>query len=195
MRVQPSHRIVAVAVLCVAALIALVANEGMARQSGQEALLPMEAIDPRAPLSGHYVQLNLMQRLAPNTPCPQVEGGADWIAFTRGADGVLSFAGGSTSRDGAQQMGPVLVEGTFTCSEPVIGFDGAEGMPGWVRLDLGIDRFHINQTDAMRIERVLREQRPGQETRAFAIVSVSRDGTARLKGLMIDGERLELTWL
>lgn len=195
MKVQPSHRIAAVAALCVAALIALVVNEGVARQSGQEALLPMEAIDPRSPLSGHYVQLNLMERLAPNTPCPQVESGSDWIAFTRDADGALSFAGAATSRDGAQQIGPVLIEGTFTCSEPVTGVDGAEGMPGWVRLDLGIDRFHINQTDALRIERILSEQRPNQETRAFAIVSVSRDGTARLKGLMIDGERLELTWL
>jgi hypothetical protein len=64
-----------------------------------------------------------------------------------------------------------------------------------VRLDLGVDRFHINQQDALRIERVLREQRPDQETRAFAIISVGRDGRARLKGLRIDGERFELSWL
>ena len=55
----------------------------------------------------------------------------------------------------------------------MIAAEGNPGMPGWVQLDLGVDRFHINQTDAMRIERVLREQRPGEETRAFAIVSVA----------------------
>ena len=42
---------------------------------------------------------------------------------------------------------------------------------------------------------MLREQRPGEETRAYAIVSIARDGQARLKGLMVDGERLELSWL
>lgn len=195
MRVQPAHRIVAVAALCAAALIGLVVSEGMARQSGQEALLPMEAVDPRSLLQGHYVDLRLVQRLEPNVPCPQVEGGAEWLAFSRDSRGVLDFAGAARSRDGAQQIGPVPVKGTFSCSEPVIGVDGAEGMPGWVQLDLGVDRFHINQTDALRIERILSEQRPGQETRAFAIVSVARDGTARLKGLVVDGERLELNWL
>jgi hypothetical protein len=47
----------------------------------------------------------------------------------------------------------------------------------------------------MRIERVLREQRADQETSAFAILSVGRDGRARLRALLIDGERFELSWL
>ena len=61
-------------------------------------------------------------------------------------------------------------------------------------LDLGIDRFHINQADAERIERVLREQR-GRATRASRSSRSARDGRARLKGLMVDGERFELSWL
>jgi hypothetical protein len=195
MRVQPAPRILAVAALCAASLIALVVSEGVARESGQEALLPMEAVDPRSLLQGHYVELRLIQRLEPDEPCPQVEGGAEWLAFYRGDNDILTFAGGAPSREGATQIAPVPVKGTFTCSEPVIGAEGNPGMPGWVQVDIGVDRFHINQTDALRIERVLREQRPGEETRAFAIVSVARDGQARLKGLVVDGERLELSWL
>lgn len=195
MRVQPAPRILAVAALCAASLIALVVSEGMARESGQEALLPIEAVDPRSLLQGHYVQLNLIQRLEPDEPCPQVADGAEWVAFYRGEDRVLTFAGGAISRDGAQQIAPVPLKGTFMCSEPVITVDGSPGTPGWVQLNLGIDRFHINQTDALRIERILSEQRPGEETRAYAIISVARDGQARLKGLMVDGERLELSWL
>jgi hypothetical protein len=68
-------------------------------------------------------------------------------------------------------------------------------MPGWLTLDLGVDRFHINQADAERIEQVLRDQRAGEETRAFAILSVGHDGRARLRALLIDGERFELSWL
>jgi len=186
MRVQAPHRIMAVAALCAAALAALVVSESLARASGQEALVPMEAVDPRALLQGHYVQLNLTQRLEANEPCPQVEGGAEWIAFYRGGNDVLTFAGGARSRDGALQIAPVPVKGTFTCWE---------SEPATVQLDLGIDRFYIGQAEAERIERVLREQTPGEETRAFALISISRDGRARLKGLVIDGERLELNWL
>ncbi len=195
MKVQPAPRILAVAALCAAALIALVVSEGFARESGQEALLPMEAVDPRALLPGHYVELRLIQRLEPGEPCPQVEGGAEWIAFNRGDNDVLTFAGGARSREGATQIAPVPVKGSFMCSDPVIGVDEHPGVPGWVQLDIGIDRFHINQAEAERIERVLRDQRPGEEARAFAIVSIARDGRARLKGLVVDGERLDLNWL
>ena len=71
MKIQPAPRILAVAALCAASLIALVVSEGVARESGQEVLLPMEAVDPRSLLQGHYVQLRLTQRLEPNEPCPQ----------------------------------------------------------------------------------------------------------------------------
>ncbi len=194
MRVQPAPRIMAVAFLCAVALIALVISEGLARASGQEALLPMEVVDPRSLLHGHYVQLNLVQRLEPGASCPRAEPTADWLAFGRAGDGVLRFAGAAVSREAAQRIAPVLVKGTFTCSEPATVPEGEPALPGWVGLDIGIDRFHINQTDALRIERILREQRPSEDTRAFAIVSVARDGRARLKGLMIDNERLDLEW-
>ncbi len=195
MNMKAAPRILGVAALCAAALIALVVNEGIARESGEEALLPMEAVDPRSLLQGHYVALRLIQRLDVGEACPQAEDDADWLAFDRGAESVLSFAGGAGSREDAEQIAPVLVKGGFTCSEPVPGFDGHPGMPGWVQLDIGIDRFHINQTEALRIEGILREQRPDDETRAFAVVSVGRDGRARLKGLIVDGERLDLSWL
>ena len=47
----------------------------------------------------------------------------------------------------------------------------------------------------LRIEAILREQNAGDEARVYAFVSIGRDGRARLKGLMVDGERLELNWL
>lgn len=192
MKIEAAPRILAVAALCVVSLIGLVTYEWTARESGQEILLPMEAIDPRAILSGHYVQINLTRRLDGAEQCPPGGEDSKWVALRPGGD-TYQLAGGAASRDGAQQLGALPVKGSFTCAAPTI-IEGAEPLPGWVRLDLGIDRFHINQTDALRIERVLGEQRVG-EARAFAIVSVARDGRARLKGLIVDGERLELSWL
>lgn len=193
MKIEAAPRILVVAGLCAAALIGLVISEGFAREGGQEIVLPMEAVDPRALLSGHYVQLNLTDRLEPTDTCPDT-GDWEWVALRPEGD-IYVAAGGAASRDQAQRVGPLPVKGTFTCSPPSPALPGAEATPGWLTLDLGVDRFHINQADATRIERVLREQRPDEETRAFAVISVGRDGRARLKGLIIDGERFELSWL
>ncbi len=199
MKLGPAPRILAVAGLCAAALIGLVITEGLARSGGQEITLPMEAVDPRALLSGHFVALNFTQRLETNEICPPnvataPDNDLDWVAL-RPQNDVYVAAAAALSRDQAEQLGPVTVKGRFTCSAPTPAQPGAEAAPGWLTLDVGVDRFYINQTDAMRIERVLREQRPGQDARAFAILSVGRDGRARLKALLIDGERLDLSWL
>ena len=193
MKIEAPTRILAVAAICAASLIGVVISEGYARQGGQEIKLPMAAVDPRSLLQGHYVQLNFTERLEANEVCPE-SGDWDWVALRRQGD-IYVAAGGAISRDEAQRVGPLPVKGTFTCSPPTPASEGVEAMPGWLTLDLGVDRFHINQAEAMRIERVLREQRADQETRAFAILSVGRDGRARLRALMIDGERFELSWL
>jgi GDYXXLXY protein len=185
-------RILIVAGLCVLSLIALVVRESMARESETEVLLAMEAIDPRSVLSGHYVIVDVREQLAPNAPCPEVYD-AEWIALTP-ADGHHSFAGAAPSRDAALQIAPVAVRGLFQCTDPTPPDGDFAGTPGWVALNLGINRFHIEQAEAQRIERVLRDQNVGEGARVFAIVSVGQDGRARLKGLMVDGERLELGW-
>ena len=192
MKLNAAPRILLVAALCAAALIGLVLSEGVARQSGEEILLPMEAVDPRSLLSGHYVQLGLTQRLAGPATCPPA-GDYEWVALREEA-GRYVAVGGAASREEAQLLG-LPVKGTFNCSPPTPATAESQALPGWITLDLGVERFHVNQADALRIERVLREQNVDQATRAFAIVSVGRDGRARLKGLMIDGERLELSWL
>ena len=193
MKIAPSHRILAVAALCAAALIGLVVSEGLAREGGQEITLPMAAVDPRALLSGHYVQLNFTDRLEPTETCPESRADWDWVALRPEGD-VYVTAGGAGSRELAQLAGPLPVKGAFTFSPPTPAQPGVEPMPGWLTLDLGVERFHINQADATRIESVLREQR-AEETRAFAILSVGRDGRARLRALLIDGERFDLSWL
>lgn len=199
MKIEAPPRILAVAAICAASLIGLVISEGYAREGGQEITLPMAAVDPRSLLQGHYVQLNFTEEVAVGETCPDA-GDWEWVALRQEGD-IHVVAGGALSREEAQRIGSLPVKGTFTCSPPMappsipLEEGGLEAAPGWLTLDLGVDRFHINQADAMRIERVLREQRADQETRAFAILSVGRDGRARLRALMIDGERFELSWL
>jgi hypothetical protein len=193
MKIAAAHRILAIAGICAAALVGLVINESYAREGGQEITLPMAAVDPRSLLSGHYVQLNFTDRLEAGETCPAA-GDWDWVALRRAGD-IYVTAGGANSRDEAERLGPLPVKGTFTCMAPAPATLDIAETPGWLTLDLGVDRFHINQTDALRIEQVLRAPTTDEDTRAFAILSVGRDGRARLKALLIDGERFDLNWL
>lgn len=203
---KPYLRILIVAALCIAGLIGLVVNESRARDSGTEILLAMEAVDPRTLLSGHYVIISLRESLGAEEPCPPSAREAPWesplsappyerlwLALAPHAD-VHRVVGSALTREQALQVAPLAVRGRFTCTTAAAASDGFPGAPGWVMLDLGIDRFYANQAEAERIDRVLRAQPPGSEARVYAIVSIGDDGRARLRGLMVDGERLELGW-
>lgn len=194
MKIGPAIRILVVAGVCAASLVGLVISEGMARNAGTEILLPIEAVDPRALLSGHYVIVAPTLRLEPGEQCPPGEETRKWIALRARGD-IHIVVGGAGSREDAQLIAPLVARGEFFCNPPLEGGDGNPAQPGFVRVSIGVDRFHINQDEAERIDRILRDQRPGDETRAFAIVSVGRDGRARLRGLKIDDQRLELSWL
>lgn len=197
MKLEPAPRILIVAGLCVLSLIGLVTYEGMARAAGVEVRLPMAAYDPRDLLSGDYVTLSIREPLAVGEPCPQGDANTsernDWLVLTPTGD-HHTLAGSAPSLEIARELGPIPVKGSFTCNPPSPADGATPGQPGLITMDLGISRFHINHAEAQRIERILREQRPGEEPSVYAIVSVGRDGRARLKGLLVNNERLELNW-
>lgn len=194
MKIDAVPRILVVAATCALILVGFVINEGAARANGQEVLLPVEGVDPRDLLSGHYVQLAFNQRLAPDERCPPVQDGG-WTAL-RSRGEMYVVVGGARSRTEAEQVGPVPVKAHYVCSPPSPpASENAPGIPGKVHLDLSIERFYVSQAEAQRIEAALAAQRNDASRRVLAIVSVGRDGIARLKGLVIDNERLELNWL
>lgn len=202
-------RILIVAALCVLSLIGLVVRESMARASGTEVLLAMEAVDPRSLLSGHYVIVGLAETLPDGAVCPAGTATDDtflpdestmllrresWLAL-RPNGSRHSLVGIADTKSEALSLAPTAAMGIAWCTPPTASAEGQPASPGNMRLDLGIDRFHINQADAERIDRLLRAQNSDAEQHIFAIVSIGEDGRARLKGLQVDGERLELNWL
>jgi len=195
MKLDAAPRIMIVAGACALALIGVVALEGAARASGQEVLLEVRGVDPPSILSGHYVQLRVSQTLKPSDYCPDDQPGWDWIALRPIGGGVYGVAGGAHSRDQTEQIGPLPVKGSFTCVPPAPASEtDPAGVDGAIDIEIGVDRFYINQNEAQRISALLNQQRAG-EAHVYAIVSVGRDGRARLKGLQMDGKRLELSWL
>ncbi len=186
-------RILAAGAVLLVMLVALVMFEDRARASGREVLLPMEAVDPRDLLSGHYVALNLAQQLAPGQACPKEVRTYDegrWLALAP-TSGHYRFVGVAATRDAALALGEVALRGGVYCSRMAFG----EGERNAVTLNIGVERFHADQDEAQAIERALRARRPGEASApAYAVVSVGDDGRARLKGVIIGGKRAELSW-
>ncbi|HVI33119.1 GDYXXLXY domain-containing protein [Phenylobacterium sp.] len=180
-------RIVAAAVVLVAALVGLVIREGSARAQGQEVVLAIEAYDPRSPLGGHYVAFQLQDAAAACPPGVRDYGAGPapkWVALTR--DGPRHrVSGAAATRAQAMALGQVVVRGRAYCVQP-------PGGPR-VNLEVGVDRFHADQQEAQSIERALAGNR--QNASAFAVISAGRDGKARLKGIIVNGRRTDLTWL
>lgn len=193
MRLSAPFRIVAAGIVLVLLLVAVVAREDRARGGGREVLLPMEAVDPRDLLTGHYVALNLAQQLGPGQSCPknvQTYEEGRWLALAA-AGGHHRFAGAAPTREAALKLGDVALRGGVYCSRMAFG----EGERNAVTLDIGVDRFHADQDEAQAIEAALRARRPGEAApSAYAVVSVGADGRARLKGVIVGGKRAELSW-
>jgi hypothetical protein len=186
------QRILAAAVLLALVLAGLVIHESRARAAGQEVRLPMEAVDPRSLLGGHYVALQLTQAMAAGQPCPPglPQGPRPgWIALVRTPTGERVGGGGATRAE-ALTHGVIALKGRADCyAAPASG-----EFPGRITLKIGVDRFHADQKQAQALDAALRGRTPNAPDQAFAVVSVGQDGKARLKGVIVGGQRADLTW-
>ena len=195
-------RIMVVAGTLVLGLVGVVVREGQARADGQEVRLAMAGYDPRSLLSGHYVQFQLRHDLPTSAPCPsQLEGGSQrkgkWVALRR--DGARHVPVGSAdTREAALGLAPTVVRGVLVCASGLEArLPTSEGPPREVQslmLDIGIDRIHLDQDEAEAMERQLRRFEPDSAVEADAIVSIGRDGKARLVGVEVGGKRTDLDW-
>ena len=191
-------RILIVAGLCVVALIGLVVREGMARASGTEILLTTDVVDPRSLLSGHYVTIGLVEQLEDGAICPAAFDETtepQWVAFEQVEDHHRAV-GVAASRTEAEALSPLVARGSASCDAALVARgDESATRPGFIRTSIGVSRFYADQEQAEAISSILRAQSRDDERRVLAIVSLGEDGRARLKGLVVDGERLELDWL
>lgn len=207
MTVTLAQRLIAAGALCLVALIGLVVVEGRARAAGAEVILRMQPVDPRALLTGHYVQLSFADPLEHGETCPPLldetvsrnifrsSDASGWLALKPEGD-VHVLAGEYATKAEALQHAPVAARGSARCETMFMPLPGATDGSGeevaTVVMQLPIDRFHADQDEAEALEKILRNR--DSVDRIAAIVSVSDDGVARTKGVIIDGKRVELTW-
>lgn len=174
--------------LLAAALVGLVVRETASRDEGREVVLTLQGVDPRELLSGHSVIFQLVEPLNPGEMCPVTlmdpRAGKGWVALSPKGD-HWQATGRAADRATAARLGELTVRGQASCSPDD---------PHQTTLEIGVTRFHASQADAERISAAIARWRPGEPVPAYALVSIGRDGRARLKGVRIGAERFGLDW-
>jgi uncharacterized membrane-anchored protein len=181
-------------------LVGIVVREGAARAGGQEVWLDIDGSDPRSLLTGHFVRFQMQSEAPALMPCPEFQADHAWIALRRDGDRYLASGSGKT-REAAAALGEVAVRGRGSCDEHFSrSIDPVTGAPVLspqrvltTTLQLGVDRLHVDQTQAKALETAL-QARGVERAPAYAVISVGKDGKARLKGLSIAGRRTNLDW-
>jgi uncharacterized membrane-anchored protein len=191
-------RIAAAVVVLALGLVGLVVREGMARAGGQEVRLAITGYDPRSLLTGHYVQFRLVDTVPAEQACRRAgkrmeprPGGWFAVAPDGAAHRIVASA---TTRAAALRLGEVAVRGEAECYGVIWspGPGREVTSPTFVSLDIGVDRIHLDQEEAQALEKALRGE--GAIAASWAVVSVGRDGKARLKGLIVGDRRADLSW-
>ena len=188
-------RILATALLLTIALIGLILRENRLRDTGREAILSIDAVDPRDLLTGHYVALRISEARPDLAVCPKG-------LPTAATPGLMRLAPGPDGRHhlvtGPKVRGELKVTGFADCQDtalservPAVPGSSALAAPPIVTLDIGVDRYHADQDEAEAIDKVLRNRNPGS---AAIVISVGPDHRARLKGLILNGKRTDITW-
>lgn len=180
-------------VLCLALIMAIFSHMS-AIGTGQEVLVPARGYDPRAILLGHYVSLRpdtsrdvtgeLAEQIRDEFEPGEYNSRSEmvWVTLDTGSpDWTITSI--SQTRPETDSLA-MYVDLRFDRND-----ENSDTLTYNVTPDMNIDRYYANQKQALEIEDKLRD---GDEI--LLIVSIGKDGTPRLKGLQIDGEREIMSW-
>lgn len=152
MRIAP--RVLLALAFPIVALAGLAGVKQARLSLGARYVLPIQGYDPRDLLSGHYLTFRVdygIQGL-----CQQRETAENWVCL-------------EPRRDlGSDPSGEA-------CEARIRG-----RCQGW-RFEAGIERFYVPESEARRLESLIRDRRASIEVR------VARDGRAVIQDLLIDG--------
>lgn len=177
-----------------AALGTRIVWEGYQRFAGNQVTLPVVGLDRFELERSRTSPIIFEDRLGEGMDCPTpvrirervfIFGGS-WLSLTTAQDEGLGRRGQVASvwgsgRD-AKASKEIAVLGTVSC-QTVAG-----GMT--VQYQLGIDRLHATEAEASAIRAALR--RVYGPPKAQAILSIGIDGRARLLGVIVNGQRIDL---
>jgi uncharacterized membrane-anchored protein len=169
--------ILVTAILQTAWVAKMITDRAAILRNGTEVMLETGFVDPRDLFRGHYVRLNLKisrlrGALAPSFILPDV-GQPIWVSLEKGEDGFWQ----PVTTDVNAPQGAVSLRGTFQSRS-----GGGQISDRQINIDFPFDRYFAPEARALELEDLRQDQRLG------IVLAVMPNGTAAVKGIVIDGE-------
>jgi uncharacterized membrane-anchored protein len=176
-----------VAVIQSVALFNMVYQRDRILKTGKEIALPVQPLDPRDIFRGDYVTLgygfNLLRKSNTETD-PNFDGfspgSTAYVTMTPSPDGGWTQSHVGSAYPSKVAPGDVVIKGSV--KQVWKSENPAESM---VNVRYGIENYFVPEGTGRVLEDKVRAHK------IEAIVAVAADGTAALKGLIVDGERHE----
>jgi uncharacterized membrane-anchored protein len=152
--------------------------------TGREIVLPIVPVDPRDLFRGDYVTLSFPVSSIPATLIDRSSprfGPSFYVSLSQTPEGTWNATRITAKPSLVQSPQDVVLKGRSRWG----------GLTDWniksspnVIVQYGIERYYVPEGQGPRLERLARDKK------LAAIVAVGADGTAAIKGLMIDGQRV-----
>jgi uncharacterized membrane-anchored protein len=176
--------LIVVAVVQSAALFKIVYDKDHLLKIGREITMPVQPLDPRDLFRGDYVTLGydistLTKAKAPTAKLDGLlRGSTAFVTLTPQPAGGWSVSGVSEDFPAQVPASDVVLKGRVKSA-----WARADGSEKTLNVRYGIETYFVPEGTGRDLESKVREHK------IEAIVAVGADGTAAIKGLVVDGER------
>jgi uncharacterized membrane-anchored protein len=176
--------LIVVAVVQSAALFKIVYDKDHLLKIGREITMPVQPLDPRDVFRGDYVTLGydistLTKAKAPTAKLDGLlRGSTAFVTLTPQPAGGWSVSGVSEEFPAQVPASDVVLKGRIKSA-----WARADGSEKTLNVRYGIETYFVPEGTGRDLESKVREHK------IEAIVAVGADGTAAIKGLVVDGER------
>jgi len=176
--------LIVVAVVQSAALFKIVYDKDHLLKIGREITMPVQPLDPRDLFRGDYVTLGydistLTKAKAPTAKLDGLlRGSTAFVTLTSQPGGEWSVSGVSEDFPAQVPASDVVLKGRVKSA-----WARADGSEKTLNVRYGIETYFVPEGTGRDLESKVREHK------IEAIVAVGADGTAAIKGLVVDGER------
>jgi uncharacterized membrane-anchored protein len=175
MRATPAIRVLLVGAFCLVVLAGMLVRHAWPLWTGNTIYLKVRPVDPRDLFRGDYVILGYDINTVPAPDVTPMRGSRQYVqlrAVPSGVDGVREeYVYESVSNE--------PVDGAVNLAGRV------EYASGELRLNYGIDALFVQEGAGREIENAIRSGGP-----VFAEIAVTPNGSARVRALIIEGQRV-----
>jgi uncharacterized membrane-anchored protein len=149
--------------------------------SGREIVLEVIPVDPRSLFRGDYVTLgyDITRFQIPEGAKPLKRGAVVYVTLQKGAGDRWQVAGWSAVPPATSGPDQIVLKGRVEYASAA-----TPRSPGQATVSYGIETFFVPEGTGTELEKLVGEKKLN------ALVAVGEDGTAAIKGLIVEGKRV-----